>query len=332
MKRTLVRSASIAVILVIIGFTLGWKLSQRSSTPKVILAPATQGSELVRFLAVGRQGYGTPSTRKLSAAMERAAARSTTYFAILGGDNFHPHGVESVNDSQWKTKFENQYNGAHLRGMPFYAVLGNHDYEGNPQPEIDYTTAGLGSGRWQMNDLYYYKDFGNAPDGRVLVRIAFMDMMAMLDVEAVKRYEHLVPSRDEQIEFLKTTVDAPGDPVWKVIVGHNPLRTLAKREAAVARTMTDLLPIAQSLDIDMVVSSNDWFQQLLDYPDEPLHVSTSGGPPEDRFEPVPFRNSDGIYTKTQQGFAQISIEPGLLQVDLLNINGDVSYTATRSKE
>lgn len=332
MKRKLIRSTSIATILVIISFLIGWKLSQHSSSPNVILAPATQGSELVRFLAVGRQGYGTPSTRKLSAGMESAAARSTTHFAILGGDNFHPHGVESVNDPQWQTKFENQYDGPHLRGMPFYAVLGNHDYEGDPQPEIDYTTAGIGSGRWKMNDLYYCKDFGNDSEGRVLVRIAFMDMMAMLDVEAVKRYEHLVPSRDEQIEFLKTTMKAPGDPIWKVIVGHNPLRTLAKREAAVARTMTDLLPMAQSLGIDMVVSSNDWFQQLLDYPGEPLHVSTSGGPPEDRFESVPFRDSNGIYTKTQQGFAQITIEPRLLHVDLLDINGTISYTATRSKE
>ena len=46
----------------------------------------------------------------------------------LLGDNIYDSGVTSVTDPQWQTKFEIPYMGVNL---PFYVVLGNHDYGGN---------------------------------------------------------------------------------------------------------------------------------------------------------------------------------------------------------
>jgi hypothetical protein len=56
-----------------------------------------------------------------------------------------------VSDEQWKTKFEDMYRQPSPQ-VPFYGVLGNHDYRSNPQARVDYTAT---STRWRMPDRYY---------------------------------------------------------------------------------------------------------------------------------------------------------------------------------
>ena len=161
------------------------------------------------------------------------------------------------------------------------------------------------------------RDFGRTDDGAVLLRVVFLDMIPMMESPA------------EQEQFLRDAMAAPGDPAWKIIVGHNPLRSLTEQPTALTRVMHDLLPVAQELGVDLAVSSNDWFQQLLDVPGEPMHVSTSGG--GRKLEAVPLRDEPGTYTKAQHGFARISVDAEKLTVEMLDADGDVSYTATRLK-
>lgn len=66
-------------------------------------------------------------------------------FIISVGDNFYTNGVASVDDPMWKTSFEDIYKGANLF-IDWYPVLGNHDYRGNPQAQIDYSKR---SRRWK---------------------------------------------------------------------------------------------------------------------------------------------------------------------------------------
>ncbi|MCZ6675079.1 MAG: hypothetical protein O7C75_19270 [Verrucomicrobia bacterium] len=72
-----------------------------------------------------------------------------------------------------KTIFESRYNGPHLRGTPFYAVLDNHYHYGNALARVEYARLNKGSGQWRMDDLYYRRDLGQTEDGRVLMRIVF---------------------------------------------------------------------------------------------------------------------------------------------------------------
>lgn len=295
----------------------GWYVAQRTAMPPAVLGPSPAAAESVTFLAVGRQGYGNDHGRRVAAGMERAAAEQPTHFVVFGGDNFFRNGVESVDDPQWQTKFEDQYDGPHLRGLPMFAVLGNHDHDGNPQAQVSYAAQRKGTGRWRMDGLYYSRDFGRTDDGAVLLRVVFLDMIPMMDSPA------------EQEQFLRDALTAPGSPRWKAVVGHNPLRSLTEQPTALTRVMHDLLPVAQQLDVDLAVSSNDWFQQLLDVPGEPMHVSTSGG--GRKLEEVPFRNEPGTYTKSQHGFARITIDAHSLTVEMLDADGEATYTASRGK-
>ncbi len=305
-----------AMLLLTGGAAVGLGIAVWRAPGPAVLAPEASGAEAITFLAVGRQGYGNDAARRVARAMEDIAALTPPHFLVFGGDNFFPDGVTSIDDPQWRTKFEDLYDGPHLRGTPVFAVLGNHDLRGNAQAQLDYAAQRVGSARWRMEGRWYSRDFGRVGE-RVLVRIVFLDMLPMME------------RPDEQIAFLREAMAAPGEPVWKIVVGHNPLRSLTEQPTALTRVMHDLLPIARELGVDVAISSNDWFQQLLDVPGEPLHVGTSGG--GRMFEPVPPRQSGGEYTRAQPGFARVRLDADTLTVEMFDAAGDMDFTATRER-
>ncbi len=81
----------------------------------------------MRFVALGDSGEGNEAQRQVAVAIRDVCAREGCDFAVLLGDNFYTKGVTSVDDPQWQTKFEEPYRDVDL---PFFAVLGNHDYGG----------------------------------------------------------------------------------------------------------------------------------------------------------------------------------------------------------
>lgn len=318
MSRKALQITTAICLAVTVGLLVGLFNDWLFTEPPAVLAPDTQSAEAITFLTVGRQGYGNDAAERVAAGMERVAAETPMHFVVFGGDNFYPDGVASVDDPQWQSKFEDLFDGPHLRGTPCFAVLGNHDRRGNQQAQVDYAKQRKGSGRWRMDGYWYARDFGRTADGSVLLRVVFLDMMGMLK------------SADEQNAFLREAMAAPGDPKWKAIVGHNPLRSLAERESATIRVMDELLPIAQELGVDLAISSNDWFQQLLNVPGEPMHVSTSGG--GEKMEDVPLRNTPDTYTQSQHGFARVRVDTEQMVVEMMDADGNLSFTAARRRE
>lgn len=130
--------------------------------------------ESVRFVVMGDVGEGNDGQRAVAAQIEAYCAVEGCDFVILLGDNIYDAGVESVTDAQWTTKFEEPY--ADL-ALPFYAVLGNHDYGGvigvcplctesgglgnqfeRGSIEVEYTSH---SEKWTMPDTHYTFQLGN---------------------------------------------------------------------------------------------------------------------------------------------------------------------------
>ena len=304
-----------ALCAIVFGFST--LLVQLRPPEPVVLAPTLDQASTLRILAVGRQGYGNQLSEQIAYEMEKAAAEHPTHAVFLLGDNFHPDGVESVNDPQWDRKFEQLYDGAHLRGMPFFAVVGNHDVDGNEMAEVGYARERKGSARWHMDDLYYTRDFGRVK-GRVLVRVVFLDTV------------DLINDPEPQLDFAARAFEMPGEPVWRVIAGHYPLRTVTHEEYQRRRAMTALMARFQALNVDLAVSANDYFQQILDRPGEPLSVSANGGSDLQKTDAKPENASQDIVL-TNPGFAVLSFDDGQLTVELRGLNGKVSATRTRKR-
>jgi acid phosphatase/tartrate-resistant acid phosphatase type 5 len=298
---------------------------KNNSTPQPLEANITNGE--VHFFAVGRQGYDNKITQTIANSMEKLASqRKNVGFTILLGDNFYPEGVESTNDPQWEQKFEQRYKGQYQLAMPFFAILGNHDHQGNVEAQIQYSKEKLGTARWTLDAPFYSRDFGEV-DGRPLVRIVFLDSVLLNGVGTKNTFKEDVITRDEQIQFIRRSFsESKNKPHWRVIVSHYSFRSATQIPFSKKRVMSDLLPILKEENVDLVISANDRFQQVIDLPGEPLHVSTNGG--GERFEEISDSHSSSTVTFAQHGFGAFLITPTTLTIELYNHNGRLTHTTS----
>ena len=269
-------------------------------TPEPVRLTDSAHAEKISFLALGDQGTGRPAQWRIARAMERVAAENAGVdFTVLMGDNFYSKGVRSTHDRQWNYKFENLYSGDHLNNIPFYAVLGNHDYRGDPEMEIRYGREQLGSGRWQMPDHQYSADFGT-DHGRPLLRVAFIDTNRSGDALA------------GEADFVRQTFSAAGpEPVWRLVVGHHPVRNYGKH-GEIPGLAAALLPALRASRVDFYLSGHDHDLQVIARDNEPYYLICGGGGGE--LYRVPAPHDALVYADSDHGFMKIDVEPAALSV------------------
>eukprot|EP01137_Pigoraptor_chileana_P026138 Opistho-2@96644 len=116
------------------------------------------------FLVIGDWGQGDANQRAVARTLASHARSRKASFAVSTGDNIYPFGVsESTRDEALARVFADVY-GEHeaLRGMDWYATLGNHDCMGDPLAQLERPTQS-DSGpnkeqlhpRWKMPSRYY---------------------------------------------------------------------------------------------------------------------------------------------------------------------------------
>jgi tartrate-resistant acid phosphatase type 5 len=130
------------------------------------------------FLAVGDWGRdGAFHQQDVADQMGKAAGDLSAKFIVSVGDNFYEDGVTGVDDPMWQTSFENVYKAPSLQ-VPWYVALGNHDYHGNSQAQIDYSGK---SRRWRMPSRWF--SFSQrTPDG------AKVDFFVLDTSPLIKKY------------------------------------------------------------------------------------------------------------------------------------------------
>ncbi len=181
---------------------------------------ADAGGPSLNFLAVGDWGReGAFHQRDVAIRMGESARELNARFVISVGDNFYETGVTGVDDPAWQRSFETIYDAPSLQ-IPWHVALGNHDYAGNVQAQLDYTAR---SDRWRLPARWYtYRE--RAPDGATveffvtdtspLLRMYYLDpAMNVADQKA------RVP---EQLAWLDGAL-AASRADWKIVVGHHPV-------------------------------------------------------------------------------------------------------------
>lgn len=83
--------------------------------------------------------------------MATVASNMSVDFFVVAGDNFYDEGVKSVDDEAFQRAYKNVYTATSLN-KPWNLVLGNHDWRGNPEAEIQYSKR---DARWNMPAHYY---------------------------------------------------------------------------------------------------------------------------------------------------------------------------------
>jgi hypothetical protein len=157
------------------------------------------------------------------------AARLDAQAVVALGDNFYPDGVASTLDPQWQTSFESVYT-AHSLHCPWYVTIGNHDYHGNVQAQIDYDTV---SQRWTCPSRYFTHRFVEEDDGKEVSLL-----LVIIDTSPLQQSYHKQPDKysdlakqdtARQMRWLDSVLRTSTD-TWVVVAGHHPMYSGGKRK------------------------------------------------------------------------------------------------------
>lgn len=181
------------------------------------------------FIVLGDFGrVGNYYQKDVAREMGHATVALEAEFIVSVGDNFYPNGVQSTQDYHWLSSYEAIYTDPSLY-TDWYVALGNHDYRGNVQAQIDYSNI---SRRWNMPSRYYSKTF-ELDNGDKLLMVV-MDTNPYIDgyhkdpekYDKIKDQDTLAQSK-----WLEKTLNTNDESIkWKVVVGHHPLYSGGKRK------------------------------------------------------------------------------------------------------
>ena len=165
---------------------------------------------------LGRNGYY--DQKPIAELMGRMAEAIDIEFVVAAGDVHHFEGVRSVDDPLWMTNYELIYSHPDLM-LPWYPILGNHEYRGNTQAVIDYSNV---SARWQMPARYYTKVMEE--DG-ITVRLVMTDTPPMIDKYRKDTDKYPDAGKQDlnaQLEWVDSVLTVAKED-WVIVVGHHPI-------------------------------------------------------------------------------------------------------------
>jgi hypothetical protein len=170
------------------------KETKQTTTPEYEVSSELEVvDDAYHFYVIGDWGRkGQFGQQEVADMMNKAGYLVEPEFIASTGDNIYPNGVASIHDPNWEDSFEDVYNGFFLN-CPWYVVLGNHDYRGNAQAQIDYSQI---SQRWHMPDRYFAHIKGEDDDEPKLLMVYIDTNPFNLEYYEETKYKDKIAGQD----------------------------------------------------------------------------------------------------------------------------------------
>jgi tartrate-resistant acid phosphatase type 5 len=303
------------------------RTSGKTSDKKAATAPV----KTLNFIAMGDWGRnGEYNQKEVAIQMGITARLADVSFILATGDNFYPSGVASTQDYSWIASFENIYT-AHSLQTDWYVALGNHDYKGNVQAEIDYSKI---SRRWHMPARYYAKKFAIGKDTTQQVLLVCLDTSPF-----ISQYYSSPDHREEikgqdtaaQKKWLESVLSDPSPNIkWKIVAGHHPLYTGGNRmESPDADELNKTLkPIFDKYKVDAYICGHEHNLQYMK-PEGATHYFVSGAGSETT--PCILYPGIGKFAKSINGFMIFSLSANEMYVQMVDLDGNFLYRESIKK-
>jgi len=231
----------------------------------------------LNFIAMGDWGRdGQFGQQDVADQMGRTAAETGTQFVISLGDNFYPDGVPSVEAPQWQTSYEKIYRAPSLQ-VPWYVLLGNHDYQTNAQAQIDYT---LHSPRWKMPARYY--SVTRRVDSQTTAQFFFLDTNAFITSYRNNPAKYKgVNEQDSaaQLAWLEREL-ARSSAQWKIVCGHHPILSASEKHGDTEELLHTVLPLLRQYGVQIYLNGHEHDMQHLSQ--DGIHYFCSGAASQTR--------------------------------------------------
>ncbi len=271
--------------------------------------PAFAESPKVNLLAMGDWGTGGD-------AMSRYVSQAETHFdgMLLVGDNFYMNIPGGITDPVWQDVFEKMYDPAVL-SMPFYVVLGNHDYQnGKDATELAYSRAHPES-RFKLPARWYKVNFpAENPQVTVFMLDSDRDLMGK-DLWA------------EELKWIDAELAKPRAK-WTLCCAHHPLFSNGGHgDNGVLQNEWGRLFV--KYNVDFYICGHDHDLQHLQIPNWFTSFLLVGGGGAD----VKLMRHDdrGPLSRLTHGFANLTFNGDVATVKYINADGKLLHQFTREK-
>ncbi len=279
----------------------------------------------LNFLAIG--DWGRNGQMHQQTVADELGKYSETFhpkFIAALGDNFYCCGVASVDDPQWMSSFENVYTNHSLQ-IDWHPVLGNHDYHGNPQAEIDYTRR---SRRWVMPARYYTVEEKIGPNASALFIFLDTDPFIEKYIQHPEEYDHIQASWADQELLWLDSVLSHSTATWKIAFGHHPVYSSGSEHGNQTELIQRLEPVFEKYHVDAYFAGHEHDLQHQKRPSGTVNYFVSGAGSEVR---PTGKTPTTKFSASKPGFMAVSLTPTLMEVRVIDEHGKMLYSTTIPK-
>jgi len=281
--------------------------------------PAQAQTPTLNLVLIGDWGRnGHDNQRDVAAQLGQTAAATNSRFTISMGDNFYENGVDSVSDPQWQSSFETIYTAPALQS-PWKIILGNHDYRGNVQAQLDYART---SNRWHLPARYYTESVA-LPDGGK-ADFFYLDTSPFIKKYLGTRSNISGQDTDAQLQWLDAALKN-STAQQKIVIGHHPIYTALAPEPDYDHDQPDLIarldPVLRAHDIKLYINGHDHNLQCVQV-NGLTYVTNGAGSQTYQASSAIIR---GGFVSGNHGFMTLALASRKLDFSLVDMSGQTLY-------
>lgn len=272
---------------------------------------------------LGRNGYY--DQKKIAELMGEMAGTVDPECVLAVGDVHHFNGVTSTADPLWMTNYELIYSPPDLM-IDWFPVLGNHEYRGNTQAVLDYSKV---SRRWMMPSKYYTKVFKHKG---VSVRVVLIDTAPLIDKYRKDSTTYPDAGKEDmqkQLSWLDETLKNAHED-WVIVMGHHPVYAETSKSKD---ERTDLQARVQPIlrkygNVDIYACGHIHNFQHIRVKGDPIdYVVNTSASLSRSVKPI----EGTVFCSSEDGFSVVSADKTTLRLSMIDADGNVIHTITRTK-
>ncbi len=274
-----------------------------------------QDSSSVNFFVLSDWGFtGNFGQKNVAKEMVSISKLVGIKFILTCGDNFQYSGVQSVSDPLWADNFEKIYNDSALQ-VPWYPALGNHDYYGNPDAEVEYSSL---SKYWKMPNRYY--SFSQPINDRISARFVVLDTQGLINSYRNLSDTTQLDSIVQYVWFRKLLQQSTEK--WIIVTGHHPVLSASTFHGDTYEMIKLIKPLFDQYKVDFYICGHDHNFEHAKYKNEYTDyiVTGTGGYPR-----AIEGNKRTIFSLSSLGFSYFKMTSDTIQLYFITDDNRIGY-------
>ena len=248
---------------------------------------------------------------------------------FLLGDNWYGNMIGGLSCPRWQKDFEQMYPTSHFPG-PFYAVLGNHDYEYRIDNKVELQLAYPKhvKTRWTMPARWYSFTW---PQQDPVITFLCLDsnLPGTKDDPFPWSFTMSRKHTDEQDAWLRGELAKPRTTPFVAVVCHHPLYTngIHKDNDLLIKRWGDL---ERQAKVDFWITGHDHDLQHIEFSGHPTSFVISGGGGAELVNWTTDPARRGPFGAKVLGFSDLEIDNGTVLLRHIDANGQELHVFRKS--